>query len=238
MGFSLNKEVSPWNLAPELFTVPQPDTKKPGPGWTHWQRVQPAPPTPHNDRYEQTLDVANATVIIKTTNLTVQIYVNATSPSIRISALPAPHIPAFSIKATLEPYRKHQRTTLGRQFCYPRYEQPDTVVMNPPSSGTLENAVVWYHWNGQYGNATYFNDTMVGQNMPLDHPDLPDMFFHRAFGGAIFGSGLTRNASDATVVSGTGLTTLDLSVVLHVEQVSLVRSHGARLSTYGTWVTG
>lgn len=218
-GFALNSQVSSWTLVPELFGVATPDPTRPGPGWTQWQRIQPAPPLPPwNGAFRQTLDLPTATVTIETKELTVRVYINATSPVLRITAIPSANATnsTFSVKAALEPYRKHQRTTLGRGFCSPRYEQPDTVVATPPP-GPLEHAVVWYHWNGQHGNATYFNDTMAGQNMPLDDPDLPDMFFHRAFGGAIIG--LTRDPTDPTVVAGTGLSSLNLATVLHVDQV-------------------
>ena len=96
---------------------------------------------------------------------------------------------------------------LGRGFCYPRFDQPDTVL---PVQAGMANSVVWYHYNEH--NATYFNDTMANQGMPLDDPNLPDMFFHRAFGGALSAKELTRSTSDDVTLSGTGLATLSLQV--------------------------
>ena len=52
------------------------------------------------------------------------------------------------------------------------------------------------HWN--HINTTFYNDTVRAQGIdPAAHPDLPDPFTHRVFGGSVTGTSLTA-------VSGSG----------------------------------
>ena len=114
---------------------------------------------------------------------------SAAAPRHDTGVTPAPgstatHAKGFGLKVALEPYRVERKTTLGRGFCFPRFEHPDTIV----SGGT--NEISWYHWN--HINTTYQNDTMANQGVdPAANPHLADIFTHRAFGGTVKGAGLS-----------------------------------------------
>jgi hypothetical protein len=200
----------------------------PGPGWTSWTMigVAPAPPAPTpppscSGAFCQTLEVASSTVTIKTKELEVSVFVELNAPLrdgvphrdagiLHVTATAAPgstaaHAKGFGLKVALEPYRVERKTTLGRGFCFPRFEHPDTIV----SGGT--NEISWYHWN--HINTTYQNDTMANQGVdPAANPHLADIFTHRAFGGTVKGAGLSGGGG--LVLSGTGLPKVDVQVNL------------------------
>jgi hypothetical protein len=138
----------------------------PGPDWTTWTMIgapiAPPPPTPAQcaagASFCQTLHVANSTVTIKTKYLDVSVFYDLNAPLrdgyphrdsgiLHVTAKSASSATTevatgFGLKVALEPYRvAGKKTTLGRGFCFPRFEQADTVVQ-----GT-KDAITWYHWN-------------------------------------------------------------------------------------------
>lgn len=179
-----------WNAAVhnfvELFasTVVNRDGT-PGPGWRTWTMIAAPPPPPPpppapapgssakcpvGGKFCQTLHLANATVTIKTPALDVSVSVDL-NPALRGGV---PHRDAgflrvkasgakFSLKVTLEPYRKSgAKTTLGRGFCYPRYDQADTIVAGAKDSLVPSaDAITWYHWN--HLNTSYYSQTLANQ---------------------------------------------------------------------------
>ena len=82
--------------------------------------------------FEQTLVLSNSTVIVKTKDLEVKVWVELNAPLrngvahrdagiMHVTAAAVPGAPqllgGFGLKVSLEPYRKEEKTTLGRGFC-------------------------------------------------------------------------------------------------------------------------
>ena len=181
----------------------------PGPDWTTWSMIGApvAPPAPApgpcaaDSAFCMTLDLTSSTVTIKTKELEVAVHYDLNAPLrdgvphrdagiLHITAKPsststsdsAAAAAGFGLKVALEPYRvAGKKTTLGRGFCHPRFEQADTIV-----SGT-KDAITWYHWN--HINTTYYNDTMRAQGIDPACPGCVDIFTHRAFGGSLSAAG-------------------------------------------------
>ena len=82
--------------------------------------------------FQQTLVLSNSTVIIKTKDLEVKVYAELNAPQrdgvahrdagimhVTAAAAAMAELPrgGFGLKVALEPYRKEEKTTLGRGFC-------------------------------------------------------------------------------------------------------------------------
>ncbi len=142
----------------------------PGPDWTTWSMigapVTPPAPAPAPGPVEcaagapfcQTLHVSNSTVTIKTKDLDVSVFYDLNAPmrdgvphrdsgilhvtAKSTSSTTTETAGVFGLTVTLEPYRvAGKTTTLGRGFCFPRFEQADTIVQD------TKDAITWYHWN-------------------------------------------------------------------------------------------
>ena len=90
-------------------------------------------------------------------------------------------------KVTLEPYRvAGKKTTLGRGFCAPRFEQADAIVKGHVDAVGADT-ITWYHYN--HINTSYYADTVTNEGMNPKDPALPDPFTHRAWGGSVAAPG-------------------------------------------------
>jgi hypothetical protein len=124
----------------------------------------PAPPAPSTCAagapFCQTLDIATSTVTIKTPTIEVSVFVELNAPlrdgvlhrdagilhvtaalAAGAGAAEAQTAAGFGLKVVLEPYREEGKDTLGRGYCYPRYEHADTIVSD------AKDEMQWYHWN-------------------------------------------------------------------------------------------
>ena len=149
VAFSYNRA---WGsgLTGQLFTDTRTNTAgAPGPGWSTWimKNAPPSPPSPSppapapevqcsaSSRFCQTLHLANATVVIKTPEITVSVWVELNAPSRGSPAVPhrdagIVHVTAtaaagksFSLKVSLEPYDPPRlvsplRSNLGTGGCF------------------------------------------------------------------------------------------------------------------------
>ena len=232
VAFSINPQAHMTEYASTTITNRQggcANCHTPGPGWSSWtmKGVAPAPapappPTSCTGTFCQTLDVGSSTVTIKTKELEVNVFVELNAPLrdgvphrdagiVHVTAASATgtglssDFAGFGLKVALEPYRvEGKKTSLGRGFCYPRFEHADTIV-----SGTKDE-ISWYHWN--HINTTYQNDTMANQGVdPAANPHLAEIFTHRAFGGSVKAAGLTGGGLS---LSGKALSKVDVQVNL------------------------
>jgi hypothetical protein len=176
--------------------------------------------------YTQTLNVAEASISITTNQYSVQVFADANSDTVYVSANSS-NGQAFSITASIDIYRNATVPANTEQSCYNYLDNPDTVVNS--TTGALANAVVWYHRN-LYLNATnnFYNDTMWPQGV---NPDtIADPFINKTFGGAIFGStGISKTSSIA--VGGTGLKSAVITVVVLTTQPEVVDTWVGELTT-------
>ena len=181
VSFSLNPKAGWGSTGPAEFCSSTLTNRggTPGPGWTSWtmDSVAPLPgpaPTPPPTAscaagapFCQSLDIATSTVTIKTPTVTVQVAIDLNAPlrdgvahrDAGIMHVTATGTATFGLTVALEPYRVEGKETLGRGFCFPRFEHADTIV-----SGTKDE-VTWYHWN--HINTTYQNDSKSG-NIRVD----------------------------------------------------------------------
>ena len=230
VAFSLNPEWKGGIVAEFCASTALPDT--PGPGWATWTLTGVAPPAPApgpasttcpaDARFCQTLDLPSATVTIATPTIDVTVAIDLNAPNrggapkrdagllhIVAKAKQGASPSTFGVTVTLEPYRvEGKRTSLGRGFCYPRYEHADTIV------APANDSVTWYHWN--HVNTTYYNDTIADQGLDpaVYAATLADPFTHLAFGGRVAAAGL-ETTSDRTLASrGATLTEVDIAVTL------------------------
>ena len=238
VAFSLNPGWSGGLLPEFCSSTATPDKPGPGwMTWTQNGVAPPTPtpgPTPAlatcppGAAFCQTLDLPTATVTIVTPTINVEVFIDLNAPhrdgvahrdagilhvvatsTSDDSETTAMSSTPFGLTVTLEPYRvEGKKTTLGRGFCFPRFEHADEIV------ATQDDTLVWYHWN--HINATYYNDTIRNQGL---HPakyaaTLIDPFAHLAFGGKISASNGALKKKSSLSLSGNALTKIDVAVTL------------------------
>eukprot|EP00756_Hemistasia_phaeocysticola_P054157 Hpha_TRINITY_DN30099_c0_g1::TRINITY_DN30099_c0_g1_i1::g.21506::m.21506 len=153
--------------------------------------------------FEQRLGLAGAKVTVKTPSVSVEIFADTTpsasppSPAIRVGITPVVGN-NVSVSAKVVPYRKAQKSALGREPCWPLSDTPDVVLPGGAQRPEgLSRSVVWYHKNPT--NSTYYTRAMALEGVPTK--GLEDPFSGVVFGGALQADTALALSSDGTTLS-------------------------------------
>jgi hypothetical protein len=174
----------------------------------------PTPPAPTPPpAFFQTLNLTAGAFDVATLDsggYRVRVLVDAHSPTLRVSATNAGR--SFSVTASLDVYRaKLQKTKLGRGFCSPRYDVPDTVLPPPSAASAAASggaSVTWFHRN-DYAlvndtlASSYFGETMAAQGVAPGV--MADPFVNLTFGGRLSfvgGAGAAQTSDRTLAVAG------------------------------------